>query len=767
MSMILLAVEDTDRDSLIRDLLTAEGYWVTTANSHEEAVRAAADHAPRLLIVDARLGRAEGLLETFRHHDTGPAVLLLIDEGEEPAAHGPATIERGQDPEKLLAAVRDSLEAPREAVSDPETVSDEQLTTTDLFGEILAGLGEERDLEESAAADPTDRPEQEDRVEEAEEEVAESEAEPVEAEEEVAESEAEPVEAEEEAAEPEAEAAEPEEETEEAEEEAVEPEAEAAEPEEETEEAEEEATEPEAEAAAPEEETEEAEEEAAEPEEPAAEGEVAAAAKPATVEEEVSELVESTDEDLEKKEESTGEESELEIEQQVEDLLAEEDETWHDEREEDTDSLSIHDVLAVEAAEGEEEGELVELAAATDGDEDGAEAEDKSEDRRDQVGGYELLQLVEVTDYAERWKARKAGGEGTEGLLVRLRPEVRGKTGVLDNFVNGYSRAVAWDDDTLVRVLDLGRDKDIDFVVTEELEGHSLQELVHRVRRMEGRTPLGISLLIAERIARGLSVIEAQSSSSRHGRLVLSSVWVGKGGRIVLRDFGAERSIDDEVPAISDWSAWRFIAPEAWGGGGDIRSDFYSLGAIVYEMVTGQPIHGADDHETLDREVHGNKIAAAQKVDPTIPSEINDWIMTLLDPNPKQRPQSAARVAKKIERSLKALPTRPGDAELTAYLRQLFAARVPAANRDRLPLPEDLPLVAVVAPEPARSEKSSGIDPRWWWVIAIVLGFIAGYLLLRTLVDASATSDNAIGPDAVIEVARAHPGEPVMDTQQA
>ncbi len=773
--MILLAVRDPDRDAALRDLLTAEGYWVTTARTQAETVRATADHAPRLLIIDADLADATSLLEVLQQQEGGPATLILVDERGDFEAQ--QVLLRGAPKEVVLDAVRGRLDAPRPRQSGGTTVADEQLTTSDLFGDILVGLGEAEDgdgaIDATTDASGGEREGPGEVTASAEEHEAE----------EPAESEEEPEAAEPEPAGPETpqpgqpESREADSEGEEtvdrepqtvpASEVAPEPEtspdagdpggsapveggtAEDPTPEDgaakgETVEVSQESETGEVgdlvvESGLPEiavagtdvSEVEAPEVEAPEVEAPEVEAPEVEAPKVEAPEVGAAEVEAPEVEPPEVEAPGEAEAPHLEIERRVEDLLS-----GHiDDRVIDEPSpRSLDEVLALAddspavAQEGVEESD-------TGSEDPGTPAADvrSGADGRERVGEFELLELLEFSEYVERWRARRTG-EGKDGsvLIERLRPEYRGRSGTVETFVQGNSLAASIGDPRFLEVVDLGRAGDVDYVAVEEVPGQSLQEVIHRVRRMEGRVPLGIAMRVAEQVGRALQAIGERSGSSRHGRLVATSVWLAEDGRVLLRDFGAERSITDHEPAASDWAAWRFIAPEAWQGQSDLRSDLFSLGALVYEMVTGRPIREADTLKELEARMKTGSIAPAQEVDPTLPTGLHEWVMELLAPNPADRPEAMSKVLRRLERLLEELPARPGDREVAAYLRQLSAARVPAAQRERLPLREELPPVSQPAGT-AAARSGGGFDARWWWWIAALLGLAAGYLLFMAL----------------------------------
>ena len=840
MSMILLAVEDAVRDAPVRDLLTAEGWWVTTVVSQEEALRAAADHAPQLLIVDAGLAAPGPLLRAFARQEGGPGVLVLLDsEGDAVPEESDGVVWRDQSPSEILAVVRHTLHAPRTALehapAPSETTSeDEQLTTSELFGDILETLDDEvthppdlaptepgtevvhePDVEEPAPEPgPESEPEPEfvpepDEVEVEEPTVAEEVAEPAPEEAEevapeepvepepepelaeepefvpepdeveieepaVAEEEPEPApEGAEEVAweepvepEPEPELVEesefvPEPDEVEIEEPAVAEEESEPEPEGIEEPAPEQSVEPEPEPELVEEPEVVPEPDEVEIEQPAAESVPETAEEPeAEVEVEILEPAVEDEDGLESGVTTGAEETDwliervldedspaeggpdgdgadepqptllapehsTDIEAAVDGLLAAEDLSWQDSGSEtdEIDRLVIDEVLAGDGA-GDGESSVVD-----------AELEGNDEDL-ERLGPYKLFEILEYGELTERWLAARSDGAQDKIVVERIRPELQSRADVRQAFVDGYSEAAGWDQKNLLKVVDLGRDGDIDYVATEFHAGHSLREVLSRIRRMEARMPLGIGLLLAERIVAGLQELGGGPLSSRHGWLVPSSVWLTEDGEVLLREFGFGRlgPVEDVPPR--DWTEYRFVGPDFWGGQPDLRADLYSLGALLYETIGGKPTHDAADPETLMEKVREDSIAPSQVIDPTIPSEVDGWIMRLLRRNPGERPQAVEEISAKVDLALQSLPARPSNAELAAYLRQLFAARVPdlsveQSQHQALPAP-----VATGGDEDQDEVKASpwrsfAGRPWTWWLVVAVLALVLAFFAWR------------------------------------
>jgi serine/threonine protein kinase len=779
MAMILLAVEDAGRDAAVRDLLTAEGWWVTTVGSQDEALRAAADHAPQLLIVDPRLAHADALVRAFARRDGGPGVLLLVDQADEVQDLGvdgeDGVLVRSQAPRDVLARVRHSLETLRggDAATRVHTATDtaRQLTATDLFGDILEQMGEagtpaprghaalvDAVVDETppkVAAEPPPKPEGAMSPPPASrpapssllEDVTPAEpGAPTEPELAVPASEPEapvPTAASQSVFEPEPVEPEP---TVEAEP-TVETEAAAAvgatvEP----------TVEPEAPAESP------------------VESQVPVEPEPAaTVAFEVSELpddrteveppvvaAQTTPDTVSPDGTEDGDGDAIEgLAGEVAELLEAAEAGIDDDVAAAVGSLSIHEVLPGGEEDAPDDDDLwleeVEGALAAASQEvapDDAAApaaaavvepgEPAGEPvSHDIVGSYRLLELLEFGDLTERWLAVRKGDE--ERVVVeRIRHELRDRPDVRQAFVDGHSEAAGWEHDSILRVLDLGRDGDIDYVVTEYCPGHSLREVLERVRRMDARMPLGVCLLVVERLASALQAIGDGPAGSRHGWVVPGSVWLGDDGRVLLREFGCGRlGPVDEAP-VRDWRDYRFLAPELWTGKPDIRSDLYALGALLYEMVSIHPVHTGEDLESLKLVVTTEDVTPVQRVDPTIPSEVDAWIMRLLRRSVEDRPPAVMEIQSKVDLALQALPARPGDAEMAAYLRQLFTARMPEIPEDLAP--STSAIEAAVEEEAGDESPAVGGSRRWWWILAAALLalVVAGYFLWRAKTDDAA-----------------------------
>jgi hypothetical protein len=177
------------------------------------------------------------------------------------------------------------------------------------------------------------------------------------------------------------------------------------------------------------------------------------------------------------------------------------------------------------------------------------------------------------------------------------------------------------------------------------------------------RVDLGRTIEVATDICKGLEFLH--SNSVIHRDLKPSNVWLSGDGTARLGDFGLAISADhssltNEGMVVGTVS---YIAPEqAMGGETDARSDLYSLGCMLYEMVTGDPpFQGSDPVAIIGQHVNTPPVAPSRR-NPTCPRTLETLILKLLSKNPSERPDSASEVVGILEAidsggSIDALPT--------------------------------------------------------------------------------------------------------------
>lgn len=201
----------------------------------------------------------------------------------------------------------------------------------------------------------------------------------------------------------------------------------------------------------------------------------------------------------------------------------------------------------------------------------------------------------------------------------------------------------------IVHIYDILEGADGDWIVMELVEGRTVRCLLDE----EGALPPARAVKLCREIAEGLA--EAHAQGVLHRDLKANNVIVGTSGRAKILDFGLAKEIPGEgdtdtqdltgsTPGLILGTAFAMSPEQVLGRPLDQRSDLFSLGSLLYEMLTGDaPFRAESSTLSLTRVLH-YKVPPLHDSHPGLPPEICDLVDWLLQKEPHRRPQSAAEV---------------------------------------------------------------------------------------------------------------------------
>lgn len=258
----------------------------------------------------------------------------------------------------------------------------------------------------------------------------------------------------------------------------------------------------------------------------------------------------------------------------------------------------------------------------------------------ERFGPYKILSSLGVGGMGEVWKAR-------DTRLDRVVAVKASKAAFDDRFEREARAVAALNHPNIVALYDVGRDAGVSYLVTELVEGDSLRTLLER-----DPLPLRRALELAAQIADGLAA--AHQIGIVHRDLKPENIMVTRDGRAKILDFGLAKredpaSADTQThsgPLTNEGSVMGtvgYMSPEqARGRAADHRSDIFSFGAVLYEMLSGQRAFHADSApETL------TAILKQDPADlpPAIPIAVRNCVFHCLEKEPGNRFQSAKDLA--------------------------------------------------------------------------------------------------------------------------
>ena len=203
----------------------------------------------------------------------------------------------------------------------------------------------------------------------------------------------------------------------------------------------------------------------------------------------------------------------------------------------------------------------------------------------------------------------------------------------------------------IVSVYDVGVDGSQHYIVMELIKGKTLKEIVIEEK---GPLPWKWSIQIAIQIASALEI--AHRNNIVHRDIKPHNIIITEEGVAKVTDFGIAKAVSNSTITAfgTTMGSVHYFSPEhARGGFTDAKSDLYSLGVVMYEMLTGKVPFEADTPVSVALKHMQEEPKTAIEINPNIPSAVNDVIMKSLKKDSTLRYQSATSILLDLKRALK------------------------------------------------------------------------------------------------------------------
>lgn len=342
----------------------------------------------------------------------------------------------------------------------------------------------------------------------------------------------------------------------------------------------------------------------------------------------------------------------------------------------------------------------------------------------EQLEHFKILRLIGRGGMGAVYLARDLRLNRDVAIKV-LHSETTSHPNAKERFLREARATAALNHDHILTIYHVGEDHGISYLAMPVLEGCELEELLSS----KGRLPLEEALRYGQQVALGLAAAHARGII--HRDIKPANVWIEPhdGGRVKILDFGLAYRPDDAHITASGALVGTpsYMAPEqARGEQVDARADLFSLGVMLYELVTGvRPFKGRDMMSVLTSLAIDHP-RPPQELDATIPVSVSNLIMKLLEKEPAQRLASAQQVAAEL------LALQTGLATSHLSVRPLGPGR-PLANDCRANIDDTEPRTTLIK-KPTPASKSPPKFPWIWGILAGLLiilgGSFAGYNLI-------------------------------------
>ncbi|BDP99695.1 Stk1 family PASTA domain-containing Ser/Thr kinase [Aquiluna sp. KACHI24] len=219
---------------------------------------------------------------------------------------------------------------------------------------------------------------------------------------------------------------------------------------------------------------------------------------------------------------------------------------------------------------------------------------------------------------------------------------------------------------TIVRVYDAGEEESVDengqtrktpFIVMELVRGRLLRELIH-----EGPVEISKAVKFVSGILTALEV--SHSAGVVHRDIKPANVMVVDGDQVKVMDFGIARAVSDnsatQAATAGIVGTAQYFSPEqARGEGVDARTDLYSTGVILYELLAGRPPFQGESAVSVAYQHVSEAAAAPSQFNPNVSAELDAVVLRAMSKNKEERFQSAAEFREHLLAASAAFPTAP------------------------------------------------------------------------------------------------------------
>jgi serine/threonine protein kinase len=317
-------------------------------------------------------------------------------------------------------------------------------------------------------------------------------------------------------------------------------------------------------------------------------------------------------------------------------------------------------------------------------------------------GKYELLQRINVGGMAEVFKARLAGSDQPDRFyaIKRILPSIAEDSDFINMFIDEAKLSLKLQHPNIAFTHEHGEANGTYYIAMEYIAGKDLRTVFERLRKQGKSVPPELAAYVVSRVAAGLDYAHTKKDEDGHSLDIVhrdispQNVLLSFDGDVKIIDFGIAKAANKiqrtQVGILK--GKFGYMSPEQVAGKEiDSRSDLFSLGVVLYEMLAGERLFvGANDHSVLDK-VRSAEIPALSVVKKDLQPALERIVSQALTKEPSIRYQRGREFETDLRNYLAAQERPFNQSDLAAFMKSLFASDFEQETKRTMPaeLPEE------------------------------------------------------------------------------
>ena len=259
---------------------------------------------------------------------------------------------------------------------------------------------------------------------------------------------------------------------------------------------------------------------------------------------------------------------------------------------------------------------------------------------------YEILEKIGEGGMAVVYKARCNKLNRFVAVKI-LKSDLASNEETVGKFIREATAIATLSDPNIVNVLDVGNQDDLYYIVMEYVKGDTLKKVIKEYGTLNYEAAVDVAIQIAK------ALDCAHRNNIIHRDVKPQNILLTEEGRVKVADFGIAKSTTTQTITNTTTimgSAHYFSPEQAKGSVVDARTDLYSLGVVIYEMVTGKVPFEADSPVSIALKHIQEDVVSPKQINSKIPESLSNLIVKAMDKEPAKRYQNAKEIIADLQR---------------------------------------------------------------------------------------------------------------------